>query len=256
MAVNSYDPITGRPIFLDTDAPDIKVDPTAVGVYAADVGNVIVRADLAALGEYPYKRKGLLGHALNTGILYSCDGSGWKPMVEPELRPTSVVGGTIDSTGAIIPNTGANLIRVNGLFSPRYRTYEVEWALNFSAPAATSLNLTQNGVAYTAASYSTQRLSAVDTAVSATRSQSQSSWPGAGMTGVFLQGSWKFTNPYHLGPKYVNIDVQPAVGVGLAVDRGWLGGADSSLFDGIEFRVSGQTINGGGTSFLRVRGLG
>lgn len=80
MSVNNYDPVTGRPVFLDTDAPDIKVDPTAVGIYAADVGNSIVRANLAALNSYAYKRKGLSGYALDTGIVYSHDGSGWVPL--------------------------------------------------------------------------------------------------------------------------------------------------------------------------------
>jgi len=77
LAVDSYDPTTGRPIFLDTGAPDIGVDPTAVGIYAASVGNRVVRADLAALVAYPYKRQGLEGHALDTKIEYVYDGAGW-----------------------------------------------------------------------------------------------------------------------------------------------------------------------------------
>lgn len=79
MAVDSYDPTTGRPIFLDTGAPDIGVDPTAVGIYAADVGNRIVRADLAALNAYPYKRDGLMGYAKDTKRDYVYNGSGWVP---------------------------------------------------------------------------------------------------------------------------------------------------------------------------------
>lgn len=77
MAVDSLDPITGRPIFLDTGAPDIGVDPTAVGVYAAEVGNRIVKANLAALDAYAYKRAGLSGHALDTKTDYVHTGAGW-----------------------------------------------------------------------------------------------------------------------------------------------------------------------------------
>lgn len=77
MAVDSYDSTTGRPIFLDTGAPDIGVDPTKVGEYAADVGNRIVRANLAALDAYPYKRAGLRGYALDTNTEYTHSGSGW-----------------------------------------------------------------------------------------------------------------------------------------------------------------------------------
>lgn len=80
MAVDSYDATTGRPIFLDTGAPDIGVDPTEVGKYAADVGNRIIRADLAALDLYAYKRQGLGGHALDTKVNYVHDGTGWVPV--------------------------------------------------------------------------------------------------------------------------------------------------------------------------------
>lgn len=82
MAVDSYDPTTGRPIFLDTGAPDIGVDPTEVGKYAADVGNRIVRADLAALNAYSYKRAGLSGYAADTKRDYVYDGSGWRGAAE------------------------------------------------------------------------------------------------------------------------------------------------------------------------------
>lgn len=77
MAVDSYDSTTGRPQFLDTGAPDIAVDSTAVGIYAADVGNRVVRADLSELNAYPYERAGLMGHALDTKTDYVHDGTGW-----------------------------------------------------------------------------------------------------------------------------------------------------------------------------------
>lgn len=77
MAVQSYDSTTGRPIFNDNDAPDIKVDPTQVGIYAADVGNSIIRVDLAALNAYAYKREGLNGYATSTGISYKYKSGAW-----------------------------------------------------------------------------------------------------------------------------------------------------------------------------------
>lgn len=78
MAVNTNDPTTGRPIFNDNDPPDIKVDPGAAASYAEEVGNRIVKADLAALNLYAYKRAGLTGHALDTKTDYVHDGSGWR----------------------------------------------------------------------------------------------------------------------------------------------------------------------------------
>lgn len=78
MAVSGYDATDGSPLFLDTDAPDIKVDPRAAAIYAADVGNRIVRANLAALDAYGYKRAGLAGFAEDTETDYVHDGTGWR----------------------------------------------------------------------------------------------------------------------------------------------------------------------------------
>lgn len=103
MAVNSYDPTTGRPIFVDTDAPDIKVDPTQAALYAADVGSRIIRANLAALNSYAYKRKGLAGFALDTGVSYVHDGSGWVPLNTtwdiPWTNLTAATGWTANTGG-------------------------------------------------------------------------------------------------------------------------------------------------------------
>lgn len=82
MAVDSYDATTGRPIFLDSGAPDIAVDPTAVGIYAAEVGNRVVKASLTALNSYTYRRAGLFGHALDTKTDYVHNGTGWVKVLE------------------------------------------------------------------------------------------------------------------------------------------------------------------------------
>lgn len=93
MAVGSYDPTTGRPIFPDSGAPDIGVDPTEVGKYAAEVGNRIVKADLAALNAYPYRRAGLFGHALDKKTEYQHDGSAWRVWSQPWTNFTPVYSG-------------------------------------------------------------------------------------------------------------------------------------------------------------------
>lgn len=93
MSVNRYDPTTGRPIFENADAPDIKVDPGAAALYAEEVGNRIVKANLAALDAYPYKRQGLMGHALDTNTDYMHDGSGWAVSIRPYGAYTSTVTG-------------------------------------------------------------------------------------------------------------------------------------------------------------------
>jgi hypothetical protein len=98
MAVNSYDPTTGRPIFIDTDPPDIKVDPTEAAKYAADVGNRIVRPNLAALEAYEFKRAGLEGVAEDTGAVYGHNGSGWGSRAPRIGMRRSTQTGTVSSS--------------------------------------------------------------------------------------------------------------------------------------------------------------
>ncbi|MCT1363302.1 hypothetical protein [Microbacterium sp. p3-SID131] len=93
MAVNSYGP-DGHPIFLDTDAPDIKVDPTKAAEYAGDVGNRIIRANVAALEAYGFKREGLRGYALDSGVEYLyTTAAGWSVLFRPLTAFTPTVVG-------------------------------------------------------------------------------------------------------------------------------------------------------------------
>lgn len=78
MAADSRDPITGSYIFSDSGAPDIGVDPTLVSAQANDVGTRIIRANLAGLQAYEYKRSGLRGFALDTMTEYVYESSAWQ----------------------------------------------------------------------------------------------------------------------------------------------------------------------------------
>ena len=127
MAVDSNDPTTGRPIFLDTGAPDTGVDPTAVGIYAAEVGNRIVKANLAELDAYPYKRAGLEGHALDTHFNYVHDGSGWV------LKDAGLVGRVVRSgTATTFPNVYTN-VATNSFWSAEavagFAAYNDGWTI-------------------------------------------------------------------------------------------------------------------------------
>jgi hypothetical protein len=112
MAVNSFDPITGAPRFVDSDAPDIKVDPNEAAKYAADVGNYIVRDNLTALDAYAYKRKGLRGFARDTGYEYLHDGTAWTTASAFVLLGAKTL-------------TAANTADFDGVFSSRFANYLV-----------------------------------------------------------------------------------------------------------------------------------
>lgn len=130
MAVNSYDATTGAPKFDDNDAPDIKVDPAAAAAYAADVGNRVMRANLAALNSYAYRRKGLAGVALDTNVDYKHDGTGWVQ--------------TGESAAVDISTFGAGFAALSG-FTPRVRRagnrVQIFGALQRSGTSGTGANL-------------------------------------------------------------------------------------------------------------------
>lgn len=254
MAVNSYDPVTGRPIFLDTDAPDIKVDPSKAAEYAADVGNRIVRANKAALDAYPYKRAGLAGRALDTRIEYIHNGTTWEIVIEPELRPTTVTGGTVDAYGGIVPQTGATTVRVNGVFSPRFRIYRVQfWLALSTSSGGIGLNLTVGGAVHNAANHWSQRLVASGTSVTASSTSGVTTWSGTGVTGSNLSGEWMFRNPASTGIKSFSANAAQAPGVGMSQESGWLGNVDASVFDGFQFTASAGNFVGG---FIKVQPQG
>lgn len=66
MAVNTYDAVTGRPVFSDNDPPDIKVDPGEAAKYAETVGTRII-GTTTTLGNYAYRRDGLAGYDTTRG---------------------------------------------------------------------------------------------------------------------------------------------------------------------------------------------
>lgn len=120
MAVDSYDSTTGRPIFLDSGAPDTGVDPTEVGKYAADVGNRIIRANLAGLNSYAYKRAGLRGYAADTKFEYLHDGSGWVRVTTVKAVASGTVALTNTPGGGVTPVFWSDLFDVTfppGLFT-------------------------------------------------------------------------------------------------------------------------------------------
>lgn len=130
MAYDSRDSTTGAYIFSDTGAPDIGVDPTLVSAQANDVGTRIVRANLAALEAYAWKRDGLGGYALDTGVEYVYKSSAWRvvggntgwanltvfsvgwtatPGYTPQIKKE---GNTVTIRGAVTRGAGANITTI------------------------------------------------------------------------------------------------------------------------------------------------
>nr|WP_278101171.1 hypothetical protein [Microbacterium proteolyticum] len=105
MTSYAKDSTTGKPLFRDADAPDIKQDPQEAADYAAEVGNMIV-GSTAYIAGYPYQRKGLSAYDTTENILKRHNGTGFKP-AEPRYGLTAQ--GT-SSTGTVTVAHGLGVI--------------------------------------------------------------------------------------------------------------------------------------------------
>lgn len=224
----------------------------------ASRGGIVPFRTLADLTAWTNALNGQVARDLATGDLYYWNGTIWRVQDGGmrQIIPTSVIGATVDPDGTVRPNQGVTRVQLNGIFSPRYRAYIVEWMLNFASAGGTTLRLCSAGTPYTGTTYIAQRLVVASGAATASASPLSNGWPGAGITGAFISGTYKFKNPSHVSPKFLESDVTQAPGTGYATDRGWVGSQDSTLFDGFEFTCSGAgVINAGDATFFKVYGL-
>ena len=76
MAVDAVDPVDGYPKFLDTGAPDLAVDQTAVAKYASERGTRLI-GTTAARTAYAYKKKGLRWFDTSLDTEFVHNGTGW-----------------------------------------------------------------------------------------------------------------------------------------------------------------------------------
>lgn len=110
MAVNSYDPVDGHPIFLDSGAPDTAVDPTKVAEYAASVGNV-GKGTTAQRDAYLYARNGLLWSNTTTGGIDRHNGTGWAE----KINDTGWVNLTLASGATVSGGFTPQIRKINGV---------------------------------------------------------------------------------------------------------------------------------------------
>lgn len=233
MAVDEYDPVTGSPIFKDTGAPDVGVDPTEAAKYAARVGNRIMGANLAALNAYAYKRKGLKGVALDTLREYTHDGSAWK----------------LDARGEYliqrIPFTAVTSVSFTG-FTGDFADYFAILDINTSSAASGGTIRLRSGTTDNAAAvYTTQQDWADGTGMSASRAVNQTSFPGMPIPGSEHTLKIDFIGPFLTRPTRLFIDAQTWVTPTDGKKSQGTGRHNASTsFDGFSYIASTGNITG------------
>lgn len=164
MAVNSNDPTTGHPIFSDSDAPDIKVDPTKVAEYAGKVGTRLI-GTTAERTAYTFAREGLRWYDTDLAGELVHDGSGWKDRTEllvcqvssshalingtTTIAWTDAISGLYVDTGGFWSSGAATRLTV-----PRAGLYRVSYMIrtNAALPITVTPNVNGSPVSYLYAS--------------------------------------------------------------------------------------------------------
>jgi hypothetical protein len=241
MAASSLDPVTGAPRFLDTAPPDIKLDPQLAADYAADVGNYIVRADLAALVSYAYKREGLQGYAKDTDRRYVHDGTDWRLAVDGDYKLQRINFTTASS----VVFTG---------FSALFENYRAVLEINASSTTSGgTMRLRSGSTDNSATQYTAQQFVANNGSVTAPRNANLSAFPMLPLNGVEHSIKIDFTRPFVAAVTRVDVSAQsvldPATNWGSQM---WGRHNVASSFDGFTYFPSAGTITGSLTVYGRA----
>lgn len=233
MAVNSYDPVNGSPLFSDSDAPDIKVDPRAAAIYAADVGNRIVRDNFAALDAYSFKREGLRGYAKDTNREYVHDGSSWLPAIDGFFLIQR------------IPFASATTVSFTG-FSSQFSNYQAVLDINTTSVASGgTLRMRSGATDDSSAQYSAQQDWDGGTVHQAVANASLTYFPWVPIPGSEHSGIIEFFGPALARPTRVSFAVQTWQAPTGAISSRVSGRHNvSSAFDGFSFTPSSGTVTG------------
>lgn len=241
MAASSFDATTGAPRFADSGAPDVGLDPQLAADYAADVGNYIVRANLAALTAYAYKREGLRGYAKDTDRSYVHDGTDWRLAVDGVYRIQR-----IDFTAA----TNVVFTGFSALFEDYLAILEINTS---STPSGATLRMRSGGTDNSASQYAAQQQTTSATAVTAVRNASLSSFPMLPLTGVEHTIRMEFSRPFVAAVTRLSVEAQSVTDpVTLWGSSMWGRHNVTSSFDGFNYIPSTGNITGSLTVYGRA----
>lgn len=143
MAADSNDPTTGAPIFSDTGAPDVGVDPTQAAAFAASVGTRPI-GTTTARNAYGYARNKLRWGDTTTGLDYEHTGSAWVP-VEGRL-----VGRVKRSNSATtFPSSGYTNVAANTFWTADvaqgFAAYSAGWTIPVTSRYLVSYEIRATG---------------------------------------------------------------------------------------------------------------
>ncbi|QIG58110.1 minor tail protein [Microbacterium phage Zepp] len=174
------------------------------------------------------------------------------------LRPTSVVGATVNAANEIIPNSSATSVSVNGVFSEKYRAYEIEaWFHSAAAGAIPTFRYRSAGADQTAASaYSSEYYGMNGTSMAASQ-QSESSFSLPVIGATFHKLWMSIINPYTLGTETVADFRMDSFLNGTGQRQGFFyySGGGAINMDGFTFLYAAGSYHATQRSWIKVYGI-
>ncbi|WNN96052.1 hypothetical protein SEA_SCHIMMELS22_21 [Microbacterium phage Schimmels22] len=174
------------------------------------------------------------------------------------LRPTSVVGATVNAANEIIPNASATTVSVNGVFSSAYRAYEVEaWIHAAAAGAIPTFRYRVAGADQTAASaYNSEYMGMNGTTMNSSQ-QAESSFSLPAIGANFHKLWMSIINPSSTGTETVADFRVSSFLNGLAQRQGFFyySGAGALNIDGFSIVFAVGSYHSVQRSWIKVYGI-
>lgn len=196
--------------------------------------------------------EGLKFYATDTNRDWFYDGATWLP-ADPGtylLRPSSVTGGTIATDGTVNLSSSNTVLQVNGVFSTRFRRYEVRGNITVPSNSYMAFQLSLNGSAVSSSTYAYQDIILNGTGAPASFNSTGTNFPIGRNLGAEHYVHVEVMNPGHPARTMISGDTSTYI-AGKTMGGGYL--PNTTAYDGFALSAPGTTAISGGN--IAIYGL-